>query len=334
MYIKGIKYGREYTISITMNKTIKELSITSPSRLHLGFYGFDDSYGYKYGSMGLAINAYKTSLSIKKSKIFSSNLPKKFTTPILKYLKLKKVSSNFEINLLSQPPSHIGLGSGSQLSLCLGKSILMHLGIKASISDIARIYDRGERSGTGIRIFERGGFVVDACKKANMLPETMFNSKFPSKWKIILINDNQLKGASGEKEVKFFNKNIKLSRQYKAELSHIALRGILPSVIYKDFDNFSKNISEFQRITSLFYKDKQKGIFLSPDISNIMEYIGNYDNLGMGQSSWGPMSYIFVESSLHAKELISIIQNKFNVYNNLTFKIASPWNSGYKISYK
>ena len=86
--------------------------------------------------------------------------------------------------------------------------LLTHLGIKASISDIARIYDRGERSGTGIRIFERGGFVVDACKKANMLPETMFNSKFPSKWKIILINDNQLKGASGDKEVKFFNKNI------------------------------------------------------------------------------------------------------------------------------
>ena len=56
-----------------MNKNAKELSITSPSRLHLGFYGFDDSYGYKYGSMGLAINAYKTSLSIKKSKIFSNN---------------------------------------------------------------------------------------------------------------------------------------------------------------------------------------------------------------------------------------------------------------------
>ena len=60
-------------------------------------------------------------------------------------MKLKKVSSNFEINLLNQPPSHIGLGSGSQLSLCLGKSILTYLDIKASISDIARIYDRGER---------------------------------------------------------------------------------------------------------------------------------------------------------------------------------------------
>ncbi len=317
-----------------MNKKGKELSITSPSRLHLGFYGFDDNYGYKYGSMGLAVNAYKTSLYIKKSKSFDSNIPKKFTDPILKYLKLNKISSNFKIDLLSNPPSHIGLGSGSQLSLCLAKSIFTYLGIKISINDIAHIYNRGERSGTGIRIFDKGGFVVDACKKANTIPETMFNSKFPSKWKIILINDNSLKGTSGNKEIKFFNQSIKLSKQYKSELSHIALRGILPSIIYKDFSNFSKNISEFQRITSLFYKDKQKGVFLSPDISEIMKYIGNYDDLGMGQSSWGPMSYIFVESNLHAKELISIIQNKFNVYNNLTFKIASPWNSGYKVSYK
>ncbi|MBT3548835.1 MAG: hypothetical protein HOM30_04725 [Gammaproteobacteria bacterium] len=317
-----------------MNKNRKEFEISSPSRLHLGFYGFDDNYGYKYGSMGLAINAYKTTLCIKKSKSFCSNIPKKFTTPVLKYLKKNKLSTNFEINLLAKPPSHIGLGSGSQLSLCMGKSIFAYLDIDASINDIANIFDRGERSGTGISLFSKGGFVVDACKKFNELPMAMFNSKFPSKWKIILINDNSLKGAFGKKEVKFFNQNIKLSKQYKSELSHIVLRGILPSVIYKDFDNFSKNISEFQKITSLFYKDKQKGVFLSQDISEIMKYIRNYDNLGMGQSSWGPMSYIFVESSLHAKELISIIQNKFNVYNNLTFKITSPWNSGYKISYK
>ena len=68
----------------------KDLIITSPSRLHLGFYGFDDAYGYKYGSMGLAINANKTVISIKKSKKFKSDLPKKYTLPILKYLKSKK----------------------------------------------------------------------------------------------------------------------------------------------------------------------------------------------------------------------------------------------------
>ena len=62
-----------------MTKKRKELIITSPSRLHLGFYGFDDIYGYKYGSMGLAINSNKTVISVKQSKKLISDLPDKYT---------------------------------------------------------------------------------------------------------------------------------------------------------------------------------------------------------------------------------------------------------------
>ncbi len=310
----------------------KDLIITSPSRLHLGFYGFDDAYGYKYGSMGLAINANKTVISIKKSKKFKSDLPKKYTSPILKYLKSKKINDNFEIITIKKSLSHVGLGSGSQLSLCLGMAISKFIDLKLSVDSIARLYNRGERSGTGISTFKNGGFVVDACKKNNLLPQAMFTSKFPSDWKILLINDINLKGTSGQRESKFFS-NTNSTNHKKSELSHILLRGILPSLIYRDFKKFSKNLTEFQRITSGFYSEKQKGVFLSPEISNIMKYLENYDNLGIGQSSWGPMSYIFVESNLHAKELLSIIQNKFNVYNNVQLNIVSPWNSGYKISY-
>jgi len=200
-------------------------------------------------------------------------------------------------------------------------------------NDIANLYNRGQRSGTGISIFNQGGFVVDACKKDRLIPRVMFKSKFPKDWRIILLNDIKLKGTSGKRENKFFSKSL-LTNHKKLELSHILLRGILPSIVYEDFQSFSKNLTEFQRNTAEFYREKQKGIFLSPEISNIIEYVKNYDNLGIGQSSWGPMSYIFVESKLHAKELLSIIQNKFNVYNNVQLNIVSPWNSGYKISYK
>ena len=310
----------------------KDLIITSPSRLHLGFYGFDNAYGYKYGSMGLAINANKTVISITNSKKFKSDLPKKYTLPILKYLKSKKINDNFEIITIKKSLSHVGLGSGSQLSLCLGMAISKFLDLKLSVDSIASLYNRGERSGTGISIFKKGGFVVDACKKNKLLPKAMFTSKFPSDWKILLINDVNLKGTSGQRESKFFSNTDSINHK-KSELSHILLRGILPSLVYKDFKRFSKNLTEFQRITAGFYTEKQKGVFLSPEISSIMKYLKNYDNLGIGQSSWGPMSYIFIESNLHAKELLSIIQNKFNVYNNVQLNIVSPWNSGYKISY-
>ena len=64
-----------------------------------------------------------------------------------------------------------------------------------------------------------------------------------------------------------------------------------------------------------------------------MNYIKNFDNIGIGQSSWGPISYIFVESKLHAKELVNVIENKFKVYNNITLEIVSPSNNGYKIEH-
>jgi len=317
-----------------MNKNIKESVISSPSRLHLGFYGLDDDYGYTFGSMGVAIDEYQTKLLITSSKKFSTNLPKKYINPIIKYLEENKVDSNFTIMIISSPPSHIGLGSGSQLALCVGKLIFNYLDLNIKTEKIAEIFKRGKRSGTGIGIFENGGFVVDSCKKINTLPKTMFRTKFPKDWKIILINDRKLKGISGEKEMDFFSKSLKSSRKYSSELSHIVLRGILPSIVYEDFGNFSKNITEFQRMTSVFYKNKQDGMFLSPNISKIMKYISGFDNIGIGQSSWGPMSYIFIESKLHAKELISIIENKFNVYNDISFKITNPCNSGYKIKYK
>ena len=316
-----------------MTKKRKELIITSPSRLHLGFYGFDDIYGYKYGSMGLAINSNKTVISVKHSKKLISDLPDKYMSPILKFLDSMNIQSNFEIKTISRPLSHVGLGSGSQLSLCLGTALCKFLNLKISVDEIAQIYNRGKRSGTGISIFKNGGFIVDACKKEKLLPEAMFSSKFPKDWRVIILNDLDLKGTSGLIEKQFFEKNNKASHK-KSELSNILLRGIIPSIVYKDFQNFSKNLTKFQSITAGFYSDKQKGMYLSPEISNIMKYIKNYDNIGMGQSSWGPMSYIFVESNLHAKELLSIIQNKFNVYNNVQLNIVSPWNSGFKIVHK
>jgi len=45
------------------------------------------------------------------------------------------------------------------------------------------------------------------------------------------------------------------------------------------------------------------------------------------------MSYIFVESQSKAKEMIKVIENKFNVYNNLSYKIVKPSNTGHKIKY-
>ncbi len=63
----------------------------------------------------------------------------------------------------------------------------------------------------------------------------------------------------------------------------------------------------------------------------VIKYLSKSRTLGIGQSSWGPFSYIFTESLPSAKEVIKIIKTKFKMYNNLTYEIASAKNSGYTI---
>ena len=59
---------------MTNRRVLKsEIIIKSPSRLHLGFYGIPESYGYTYGSMGLAIDYAPVILSIKNSSKFKSD---------------------------------------------------------------------------------------------------------------------------------------------------------------------------------------------------------------------------------------------------------------------
>lgn len=306
----------------------RSITVSSPARIHLGFFGIEDNFGYSFGSMGLAINKYKTSVKICSSQKFETNLPKKYENRIKKIIKSTNISNKFKISLLNELKSHIGLGSGTQTSLCIGKAISSYFNLKLTTNELVNFFQRGLRSGTGIGIFEKGGFVLDSCKKPGEYPQIIVRKSFPSHWRLILVSDVKSTGYSGIKEKNFFL-NDKVLKKRVSDLSHITLRGILPAIVYEDYNCFIENIAEFQRITSLYYRKVQKGTFSSKKISNIMQYLGQLGIIGTGQSSWGPSSYIFAESINHAKEIINILNNKFSMYNSLKYEIVKPNNSGY-----
>ena len=154
-----------------------EIIIKSPSRLHLGFYGIPESYGYTYGSMGLAIDYAPVILSIKNSSKFKTNLPKKYTSSVLKYLETIKTKPKIELTALSMPDSHIGLGSGTQITLSVISAINKFFSLNLSYDEILKISSRGLRSGTGIASFKKGGFIVDACKSGDKIPKTFAPNK-------------------------------------------------------------------------------------------------------------------------------------------------------------
>ena len=71
---------------------------------------------------------------------------------------------NVHINVKEAIPAHVGLGSGTQLSLAVAVALAKLFNVKASIQELTFAMDRARRTGVGTAIFETGGFVVDGGK--------------------------------------------------------------------------------------------------------------------------------------------------------------------------
>lgn len=313
-----------------MNFSGKKVIVDSPARLHLGFYGINKDFGYSFGSIGLAINAFRTIVSAQYARNSESSLSNIKLGKINQILKEKKINKNYVLKIIKSPPKHIGLGSGTQLSLCSINAINILLNLNLSKDECIRLSSRGKRSGVGIGTFYSGGFIVDGCKKNLLYSKTLFNLKFPKQWHIILINDTSRRGSFGRKESEFFDNKKNKIETINKELSFILMRGLFPSILYKDFDNFCDNLNRYQKMTSRFYKSKQNDTYLSDDIAKIIKFATNSGFKGVGQSSWGPLSYIFIESKAEAEDVIKAMESKFKVYNNLNYQIVGISNTGCK----
>ena len=311
---------------VTKN-TFKQLKIESNSRLHLGFISLNTSSPYTYGGVGVSISGQPTIINIKKSKKFESNLPRNITNSILNFLRSKKLHTMIKIDCMHCPENHIGLGSGTQLMLSVEELITKFYKLDMN----SNIFNRKFRSGIGVNSYKKGGFIIDAPKNNLSQSEIIFQTKFPLEWKAILLFDNKKKGLHGKSEKNFFASTS--SHELRKKLSDITLNELIPSVIYKDFRIFAKSLTKFQKLNAMFYSKVQKSVYLSNDINKIINQISKRFIVGCGQSSWGPTSYMFVDSKNDLNEILPILDKAISMYNNLSYEVVSAKNKARKLIY-
>lgn len=315
-----------------MNMSIK---INSPSRLHLGFIELDKSAPRNFGSLGLTISKFQNVIEIKESKkyeIATKNLYVKLKiNEVFKKFKKKFFLKPFRIEVYETTPSHIGLGSGTQLALTVGLLISEFHNLKLSFKDIVKISGRGLRSGVGIESFNNGGFIVDCGKgQITTIPPVFFRTEWPDEWKIILILDNSFKGLSGNDEKKQFGKISKIDPNISMVNSQTLLMNIIPSIIENNFINFCKGIQIIQKnMSRVFYNNEKK--FASKGVERIFNFLSKKKIMGYGQSSWGPSGFIFCENVKKRNELLIVIKKymKYSKLDNLTFEKVDGRNKGF-----
>jgi len=291
------------------------VTVKTPSRLHLGMIDLNGELGRIYGSIGVALNNPPIFIEARTSDKLEikgedaervENLVKKFS-------QIYNVDTNVEINVKEIIPEHVGLGSGTQLSLAIA-SCLSHLNkLNIGVRDLARAMNRGIMSGIGIETFRKGGFIVDSGRRVNGdkdIPFIIYRHKFPEDWTFILAVPSVRRGFSGKEEEMAFEKIIPSSPRTAGEICRLLQMKMLPSLIEKDIETFGQALMDVDRKVGLYFKEVQKGIYKETITQELIECMLNSGSYGAGQSSWGPAVYGIIDDN-NAKKLESAVDEFF-----------------------
>ena len=306
----------------------------APARLHMGFIDLSGSLGRHFGSIGIALNEINTCLSIKAASelILSGVAPRRAEKTLKRFCQLLNVSDKLHLDFTAAIPEHVGLGSGTQLALAIGMGLSTFYGLELTVRDIAQLSDRGARSGIGIGVFEQGGLVVDGGRgKYTKTPPVISQMQIPEDWRFILVFDKRGKGLHGKQEIQAFKELPSFPQQEAARLCYLLLMQGLPALAENNIKLFGDVITQLQQSVGEHFAAAQGGIFTSPEVASVMDYLQRKGAVAIGQTSWGPTGFCAIATEEKAEKLLTQLQQEFASTEHLSFKITSVRNAGAKI---
>ncbi|MEN2974886.1 MAG: beta-ribofuranosylaminobenzene 5'-phosphate synthase family protein [Candidatus Caldarchaeales archaeon] len=271
------------------------ITVSAGSRIHLGFIDPLGLLGRRWGSIGLYLDEPRLSMTVTKCEKIIVNGPE-WLRKLVEEITMKLGVSGLRVECLNHIPRHVGLGSGTQTILSIGSSISMIYELDLTVEEIALIFDRCKMSGVGYWLFQKGGLIIDGGKSSKEeIPPLLFRADFPEDWTVLLaVPTSEGLGLHGSMEEEGLKR---LSAADPKETSLTVLMKLLPSIIRKDFEKFTEAVEDIDIMTSRFFEPVQSGRYFK-DSQKVVESMKNAGVRGVGQSSWGPTIYGFVERSM------------------------------------
>ncbi len=311
--------------------SIQRVDVRAPARLHLGFLDPDASLGRKFGSIGVSIGAISTHVTATaaSTRTFNGEVNPRLLRLVDRLSERFALDGGFQLHVRVRIPEHIGLGSGTQLALSVGTALLRLFGQQPADEEIAAALERGRRSGAGLALFRQGGLVVDGGGSgAERMPPVLSRVRLPEDWRVVLVMDPEREGLSGSRETSAFAGLAPMRKEQAAELCHHTLMGILPAAVEQDFPSFSQHVGAVQERIGAYFGPCQNGPYTSAAVGEALTLCRRERGLmGLGQTSWGPTGFVFVDSALAARELVEFLQARDDLAG-LNFLISELTNDG------
>jgi beta-ribofuranosylaminobenzene 5'-phosphate synthase len=287
------------------------VTVTVPARLHLGFLDLNGSLGRRFGSIGLAINGLKTSITFNAASQLRVTGPE--NERVRRYLQVMQRALDIEttchVRIEEVVPAHAGLGSGTQIALAVAAGVRRFHGLPLDVRGDAIRLERGARSGVGIGLFDHGGLVVDGGRgPLTTAAPVVSRMPFPEQWRILVVLDPHRQGVHGPDEREVFSKLAPSSDGQAAHLCRLVLMKALPALAECDIAGFGSAIKEMQELLGDYFAAIQGGSrFSSPDVAAALATLEDEGAYGIGQSSWGPTGFAFAPSAEEANRLVESI---------------------------
>jgi beta-ribofuranosylaminobenzene 5'-phosphate synthase len=307
------------------------VTVTVPARLHLGFLDLNGGLGRRFGSIGLAINGLKTSITFNAASQLRVTGPE--NERVRGYLQVMQRALDIEntchVRIDEVVPAHAGLGSGTQIALAVAAGVRRFHGLPLDVRGDAIRLERGARSGVGIGLFDHGGLVVDGGRgPLTTAAPVVSRMPFPEQWRILVVLDPHRQGVHGPDEREVFSKLAPSSDGQAAHLCRLVLMKALPALAECDIAGFGSAIKEMQMLLGDYFATIQGGSrFSSPDVAAALAALEDEGAYGIGQSSWGPTGFAFAPSAEEANRLVESV-NRHPRCRDLDIRTVAGLNRG------
>jgi beta-ribofuranosylaminobenzene 5'-phosphate synthase len=296
----------------------RRVIIETPSRIHLGLIDLHGGLGRVDGGIGLSLGEPGILLEVRPCReilVRGGDDGSRATASRVAATVLQEIRApgGMEITLRRVYPSHVGLGSGSQLALAVARGACELFGRSHPVRELAWMAGRGGTSGIGTAAFELGGFLVDgghsfgeAGEKADFRPSAasagvrpapvIARHDFPPGWQVVLATPRIPAGASGAREMDIFRGACPVPLGEVRETCHEVLMRMLPGVVDGDLGLFAAAVN---RIQNLGFKKVEHSL-QPPEIRLLMEEMRDAGAPCAGMSSFGPTVYAITDSGAPA----------------------------------
>jgi beta-RFAP synthase len=237
-----------------------------------------------------------------------------------------------EMCVVTAPPEHVGLGTGTQLGLAVAAGLGAWSGWPPlSPVELALSVGRGLRSAVGTYGFVHGGLVVEQGKlPSEPISPLDCRVDLPAQWRFVLVRPIALSGLAGEDEAEAIASLPDIPGTVHAELVREVRERLVPAAATGDFAEFASSLYRYGNLAGRCFGTRQGGPYNGPILSGLVEHIRSLGYAGVGQSSWGPTLFAIARDQNSAESLALELRSD-EQFGQLAVDVTAPCNTGARV---